>query len=173
MATTSHNTAETTIAVPRAYQDFLVAGRDRFICTCCVAFAGLPLMNSSTLQNWFGKHILDLSPLVLGVVIWAFERKRKWRYVLTDEMITTTWASGNGWMWEWRTIFWKRTPVTGVERTEWRGFPAIRLIGGKWNRKKSPDWLIVYAHEDTELIETAVLPLIEIYQGQYGQDTWV
>ncbi len=165
METTDAATEDVQIAVPRAYQDYLVAGMDKRY-----AF-GIAVLVALTFAF---KRVPDSVAVVsafVGAFLWYFQRRKRWHYSISRREITVIWTQMYGRYWDWHTVRWKRQLVLGVEETEWRGLPALRLLGQAKTPRHRPDWLLVYAHEDTERVRNQVLPLIERYRKQCRQDS--
>jgi hypothetical protein len=153
------------IAVPRAYQDYLIAQKDKR-CLICTTLLIAIILAFKAIPDYY-----TVIGVPIALVIWISQRRKKWQYTISPQEITVIWSQLRGRSWDWHTVQWKRQAVLGVEETEWRGLPALRLLGQAKNPKHRPDWLIVYAYEDRDKMQTQVLPLIERCRTQYREDS--
>ena len=165
-------TGTVTIAVPRQCRDYMIGVRNKYYAFMLSLYVGTILFFRFITHRGWHIDFAQIIFLVAGVFAWYRQIKRPWQYVIDQEHLTVIWRQMGGRFWNIFEIRWRRDAIIGVEETEWRGLPALRILRQTKRPERRPDWLIVYAHEDQDKVKTQVLPLIEEYRRQYRQQAW-
>lgn len=169
----SHNLpAEVTLAVPRAYRDYLVRRHRARFWTMWSAVAVILLLKYF---YWHGSgFIYFYMPLmfVIGYSNYKASINERWQYTIDKNGIRVMWWQMRKSTWFWRTVGWRNGAVVGVQHQKWQGWPALRVLVESKNPNHQPTLLLVYAHEDADTVQNVVLPLIESYRQQYRHPLW-
>ncbi len=159
--------SEIRLAVPQEYRNWLQRQINIRYLLGCIVYAMLISLFHFAL-HW-PTRFMEVATLIICFIAWSYFNQKPWNYILDDKHLTVIWWEMGGLFWHWFDILWKRDAITGVEETEWRGWPMLRLRHATMNPKRESYWVMVYAPEDAEIVRTQVIPLVEKYRHQHRQ----